>query len=112
MRNNRTGVSWDDVWAWMDEIRDEHGRWGQVRLAPSLPSDRRNLHGQAVIHWTWYNEGGLMGEDWQYCSLPSPSRARAEDVVLGMVANYSRQLDWEAYQRERASLKPEEGSPI
>ena len=99
------GVCWTDIWAWLAEIRDEYGLWGQVTLHPPMPSQKDQRHGQAVLQLKRYYEGGEAVKLTRWVMLPDPSRARAEDVVLQLVASVSMQLDREAYEAERAAVQ-------
>lgn len=97
------GVQWSDVWEWLAEISDTYGLWGHIALHPPMPGRRGKDHGQVVLTLTRY----LVGEGTEvirhYRELPSPLRAKAEDIALQLVAQVSSQLDREAYEAERAA---------
>lgn len=97
------GVCWTDIWAWLAELRDERGLWGEVRLVPPMPSQAGKVHGTAVVVLKRYIDGGRVEEITMHRNLPSPARARPEEVVLQMVAELDRRLDREQYEAERAS---------
>lgn len=97
------GVQWPDIWAWLAEIRDTYNLWGYVSLHPPLPSREHREYGMLVLRFTRHVEGREVEVLTRYIALPSPSRARVEDVALQLVSQVSQHLDRESWEAERAA---------
>lgn len=97
------GVQWPDIWAWLAEIRDTYDLWGYITLHPPLPSREHKEYGVLSVKLVRRGEGREMVVHTRYMSLPSPSRARAEDIALQAVSSLAQQLDRESWEAERGA---------
>ena len=99
------GVQWPDVWKWADAIRDEFGLWVDITICPPLPSQKRKSYGTLSVRLTRYLEGRQVESMLAWRPLPQPDVCSAESVALQLLVQMHKQLDLNAFEAERATLR-------